>query len=85
MEERAVITYIRSGDEILLIHKKRGHGAGKVNGLVGFRVIPAQLDREGGHLLFFALIISGTVSSFILFGGVVGLFRGDGDISQQKH
>lgn len=31
MEERAVITYIRSGDDILLIHKKTGHGAGKVN------------------------------------------------------
>ena len=31
MEERAVITYIRSGDEILLIHKKTGHGTGKVN------------------------------------------------------
>ena len=31
MEERCVIIYVREDDRVLLINKKTGHGAGKVN------------------------------------------------------
>lgn len=29
--ERAVLVFLRDGDQLLLIHKKRGLGTGKVN------------------------------------------------------
>lgn len=43
--ERAVIAFARRADEILLIHKKRGLGAGKVNG-PGGRLEDGETPRE---------------------------------------
>lgn len=43
--ERAVIAFARRDGEILLIHKKRGLGAGKVNG-PGGRIEPGETPRE---------------------------------------
>lgn len=39
--ERAVLVFVREGDQVLLIHKKRGLGKGKVNG-PGGRVEPGE-------------------------------------------
>jgi len=43
--ERAVITYILKGDEVLLIHKKTGLGAGKVNA-PGGHIEPGETPLE---------------------------------------
>jgi 8-oxo-dGTP diphosphatase len=40
-QERANLCFIVSGDEVLLIHKKRGLGAGKING-PGGRLEPGE-------------------------------------------
>ena len=39
--EQAVLTFIREGDQVLLIHKKRGLGQGKVNA-PGGRIDPGE-------------------------------------------
>ncbi|HKJ86348.1 MAG TPA: 8-oxo-dGTP diphosphatase [Spirochaetia bacterium] len=43
--ERAVIVFARRENEVLLIHKKRGLGAGKVNG-PGGRIDPGETPAE---------------------------------------
>lgn len=43
--ERAVIAFARRENEVLLIHKKRGLGAGKVNG-PGGRIDPGETPAE---------------------------------------
>lgn len=44
-DKHAVITYIFSGDKVLLIHKKRGLGAGKVNA-PGGHIEPGETEME---------------------------------------
>jgi 8-oxo-dGTP diphosphatase len=39
--ERANLCFVTRGDEVLLIHKKRGLGAGKING-PGGRIEPGE-------------------------------------------
>lgn len=43
--ERANLCFITRGDEVLLIHKKRGLGAGKING-PGGRIEPGETALE---------------------------------------
>lgn len=43
--ERANLCFITRGDEVLLIHKKRGLGAGKING-PGGRLEPGESARD---------------------------------------
>lgn len=43
--ERANLCFITRGDEVLLIHKKRGLGAGKING-PGGRLEPGETARD---------------------------------------
>ncbi|MFT3785224.1 MAG: 8-oxo-dGTP diphosphatase [Tepidisphaeraceae bacterium] len=40
-KQRATLVFVRRGDELLLIHKKRGLGAGKING-PGGRLDPGE-------------------------------------------
>lgn len=40
-KEKAVLCFVVQGDEVLLIHKKRGFGAGKING-PGGRIDPGE-------------------------------------------
>ncbi len=44
-QERAVITFLRRDGEVLLIHKKRGLGAGKING-PGGRIEPGETAAQ---------------------------------------
>ena len=44
-QERAVIVFVRRRDKVLLINKKRGLGAGKVNG-PGGRIEPGETPRD---------------------------------------
>lgn len=44
-EMRATLMFIRVGDEVLLIEKKRGIGAGKVNG-PGGKIDPGETPRQ---------------------------------------
>lgn len=44
---RAVIVYICNGDKVLLIHKKRGLGAGKVNA-PGGHIEPGETPHQAG-------------------------------------
>ncbi len=44
-QERAVITFVRRDGEVLLIYKKRGLGAGKING-PGGRIEPGETPVE---------------------------------------
>ena len=50
-EKHAVITYIFSGDKVLLIHKKRGLGAGKVNA-PGGHIEPGETEYITFGLMF---------------------------------
>ncbi len=43
--EQAVLCFLRSDQRILLIHKKRGLGAGKINGPGGKRELPESLQE----------------------------------------
>lgn len=43
--ERAVLCFVVDGDQILLIHKKRGLGTGKING-PGGRIEPGETPEE---------------------------------------
>ena len=43
--ERAVLCFVRDGDRVLLIHKKTGLGAGKVNA-PGGRIDPGETAEE---------------------------------------
>ena len=43
--ERAVLVFLREGDDVLLIHKKRGLGLGKING-PGGRVEAGETSEE---------------------------------------
>jgi 8-oxo-dGTP diphosphatase len=43
--ERATLCFVRRGDEVLLIRKKRGLGAGKING-PGGRIEPGESPAE---------------------------------------
>lgn len=45
--ERAVLVFVRDGEEILLIRKKRGLGTGKING-PGGRLEPGETWAEAG-------------------------------------
>ena len=45
-DARATLLFLRRGGEVLLIHKKRGHGAGKVNG-PGGKLHGAESPLEG--------------------------------------
>ena len=45
--ERAVLVFVRDGNQILLIHKKRGLGTGKVNA-PGGRVEPGETWEQAG-------------------------------------
>lgn len=44
-DETGTLMFITSGDEVLLIRKKRGHGAGKING-PGGKVEPGETPLE---------------------------------------
>ncbi len=44
----ATLTFVRRGDEVLLIHKRRGHGAGKING-PGGKVDAGESPRAAAH------------------------------------
>ena len=44
-QERATLVFIVRGDQILLIHKKRGLGAGKING-PGVRLDPGETPLQ---------------------------------------
>ena len=44
-DERAVIAFVRRDGELLLIHKKRGFGGGKING-PGGRIEPGESSTE---------------------------------------
>jgi 8-oxo-dGTP diphosphatase len=44
-QQRATLCFVRRGDELLLIHKKRGLGAGKING-PGGRIDPGETPRQ---------------------------------------
>jgi 8-oxo-dGTP diphosphatase len=44
--ERATLLFVREPRRILLIHKKTGLGAGKING-PGGRIEPGETEREG--------------------------------------
>lgn len=44
-QEKANLCFVVRGDEVLLIHKKRGLGAGKVNG-PGGRIEPGETARQ---------------------------------------
>jgi len=46
--ERAVLVFVRDGERLLLIHKKRGLGTGKVNA-PGGRVEPGETWEEAGR------------------------------------
>lgn len=46
--ERAVLVFLRDGDQVLLIHKKRGLGTGKVNG-PGGRLEPGETWEDAAR------------------------------------
>ena len=46
--ERAVLVFLREGENLLLIHKKRGLGTGKVNG-PGGRLEPEETEEEAAR------------------------------------
>lgn len=45
-DETGTLMFVRRGDEVLLIRKKRGHGAGKING-PGGKIDPGETPLEG--------------------------------------
>lgn len=47
--ERAVIVFVRKGEQLLLIHKKRGLGAGKVNGPGGRLELGESWEEAGAR------------------------------------
>ena len=50
--ERANLCFVVRGEEVLLIHKKRGLGAGKING-PGGRIEPGETAAENKNVFCF--------------------------------